>query len=198
MNPDVKAQMKVNTTALLAFTDLLRRAAVDHEYIHNNYPTHELGPKMNLTSLDKYITYFVNELDNAFMVNDSPVIQTYIRALGNIGHPDILPVFHPYLESIKNATKFQRLLMVTSLDKIVLVNPKSIQPVLFKLYINTAEGHEVRCAAVLLMMKTKPSAVLLQRMADFTNVDINRHVIATVQSSIRNAAALDSPSNLQL
>jgi predicted Zn-dependent protease len=145
-----------------------------------------------------YIPHLGRLLNEAFNEGDSQKIQVSIRALGNVGHPGILPLFEPYLEGNKNASKFQRLLMVSALDKLANIYPKEAAAVLLKLYQNTGENHEIRCVAVSLLMRTNPPANMLQRIAEFTNADPDPQVSSMVQSAILSAANLQAPANLQL
>lgn len=126
---------------------------------------------------------------------DSHKIQVYIRALGNIGHANILSIFKPYLESKSSISKYQRLLIVISLDKLISVKPDAARMVLFNIYQNVGEANELRCAAVIQLMKTNPPASMLQRMADFTNYDLSNQVNSAVKSSIQSAAQMIHTSN---
>jgi predicted Zn-dependent protease len=174
---------------------------VDNAFAHDNYPVHILGrmvPKRFPPLTEDYIPHWGRSLNEAINEGDSQKVQVYIRALGNVGHPSILPVLEPYLEGKKSASKFQRILMVSALDRLANVYPKEAAAVLLKLYQNTGENHEIRCVAVSLLMRTNPSANMLQRMAEFTNADPDPQVSSMVQSAILSAANLQNPSNLQL
>lgn len=138
------------------------------------------------------------KLNKAFQENSSQKIQTYVMALGAIGHPKILSVFEPYLEGREQATDFQRTLMVASLGKLAENFRKLARSVLYKIYLNTKESHEVRCTAVFLLMKTNPPLSMLQRMAEFTNYDTNKHVNSAVKSTLMSFAELDSPEHQEL
>jgi hypothetical protein len=145
----------------------------------------------NFTALtEKYIPYLGHELHNAIKEGNSPKIQVHILALGTIAHPNILQYLEPYLEGQIRVSNFQRLLMVSALMKLVELYPEKARPVLLKLYENFGEAQEIRTAAVFLLMETKPSATMLQRVAELTNFDTSKQVIAAVQSAIRSAANL--------
>jgi hypothetical protein len=83
--------------------------------------------------------------------------------------------------------------MVSALTKLTKMHPEVASPVLLKLYENLGEAYEIRTAAVFLLMETKPSATILQRVAEFTNFDTSKQVITAVQSAIRSAANLEGP-----
>ncbi|XP_052132925.1 vitellogenin-like, partial [Frankliniella occidentalis] len=188
---EVQKQQFLNVSAILSFSNLVRKAQVDNATAHNRYPTHVFGrlnPKKASAVARDYIPYLAQQLKDAAQNEDSHKIQVYIRALGNTAHPKILSVFEPYLEGKKAISDFQRLHMVTALNKLAKVSPKIARPVLFRLYQNAGEAHEIRCIAVYLLMKTNPPASMLQRMAEFTNQDPSNEVRAVVKSAIESAA----------
>ncbi|KZC03969.1 PREDICTED: vitellogenin-like [Dufourea novaeangliae] len=195
-NPEVKKDKHLHVSAILAFTELLRHSQVNGRIIHNRYPVHTFGrpvSKHDTTLVVEYIPYLARELKNAIKEGDSPKIQTYILALGSIGHPKVLSVFEPFLEGKEPVTVFQRTLMVASLSKLSEIHPKIARSVLYKIYLNTMESHEVRCTAVFLLMKTNPALGMLQRMAEFTNYDTNKHVNSAVKTTIQSISMLTSP-----
>lgn len=98
---EVTKQWFLNTSAILSFTNLVRKAQVNNDTAHNRYPVHAFGrlsPKNAKAVANKYIPYLQSQLRKAVSQSDSPKIQVYIRALGNTAHPMILSVFEPYLE----------------------------------------------------------------------------------------------------
>lgn len=186
----------LNTTALMTFTELVYQSQVHDRSIHNLYPVHTFGrltSKHDQTVVREYIPFLAKELKKAVEDGDSNRIQTYIVALGNIGHPKILSVFEPYLEGETNMSVFQRSLIVGALDKLARNVPKLARNVLYKIYLNTMESHEVRCMAVYLLPLTNPPLSMLQRMAEFTNYDTNKHVNSAVKSTIESLASLTNP-----
>jgi predicted permease len=145
-------------------------------------------PKKYPALTEKYIPYLGNELQKAVEEGNSPVTQVYIRALGNLAHPMILLYLEPYLEGQINVSSYQRLLIVSSLNKLAQVYPEVARPVLLKLYENLGETQEIRVVAAFLVMETKPSATILQRLAEFTELDTSKAVAVAVQSAIKSAA----------
>lgn len=122
---------------------------------------------------------------------DSKKVQLYTTAIGRTGDSSMLSVFEPYLEGRKQVSPFQRFVMVISLNKLAENKPKLARSVLYKIYANTADHHEIRTAAVYLLMKTNPPASMLQRMAEFTNLDSNKQVNSAVKSIISSLAELE-------
>ena len=199
---EVQHQHFLNTSAALSFTNLARKAFVSNSTAYNRFPLHVFGalkPKREQPVVQQYIPYFARNLKEAVSREDSPKINTMIYALGNLAHPRILNVFEPYLEGKEGMTHFQRLTIVTALNKLAKAYPKVARPVLFRIYQNTGEATELRVAAVFQIMKTNPPAQLLQRMAQFTNDDQDLQVVSAVKSAIKTAAyKLNDPDQMEL
>lgn len=194
----VQKQKYLNSTALYALTGFLNRAQVNNHSVHSYYPVQSFGPesfnKKNQIVSRKVIPYLSHNLKAAVDADDSYKVLVYIRAIGNLGHPEILNVFEPYIEGKYPISDFQRLAIVTALDKLVENYPKLSRTVLYRMYQNIAETHQVRCAAIFQMMRTSPSAPMLQRMAESTHSDPSIHVRSAIQSAIRSAANLEKNS----
>nr|ACU00433.1 vitellogenin [Bombus hypocrita] len=189
----VKNDLALNSSAIIAFSELVYNAQVNRKGLHNHYPVHTYGrltPKHDKTVTEYYIPYLEMELKKAVESGQSTVIQTYIMALGNIGHPKILPVLEPYLEGKVRVTVFQRTLMVSALAKLAENFPKLARSILYKIYLNTMEEHQVRCTAVFILMQTDPPLTMLQRMAEFTKIDNSKHVNSAVKSTLESLANL--------
>lgn len=197
----MRNQANLNTSAIFAFTNLVRMSQVNKESMHNRYPVHTFGrlsPKNEKSVVEEYIPYFNQQLEKAIQEEDSHRIQVYVRALGNMAHPKILRVFEPYLEGKRPMTTFQRTLVIVSLNKLAQVYPRLARSVLYKTYANTGEHYQVRVAAVYNLMKTNPPASMLQRMAEFTHEDPSIQVRSAVKSAIESAATLTSEVNAEL
>jgi len=196
-----KTQPFLNSTAVLSFSDILREVAVNNQSSKLRYPVYISGrmvPKNFRPLTEKYIPYLGKELQKAINEGNSPKIQVYIRALGKIAHPNILQYFEPYLEGQRDISSYQRLLMVTALKHLANLHPDVATPVLISLYENLGEDRDIRTAAVFMIMETNPSANILQRMAEFTNIDTSKHVIAAVVSAITSAANLQGSHTQQM
>ena len=191
----------LNSTAVLSFADILREVAVNNQSSKLRYPVYIAGrmvPKNFRPLTEKYIPYLGKELQKAINEGNSLKIQVYIRALGKIAHPNILQYFEPYLEGQKDVSSYQRLLMVTALTHLANLHPQVVTPVLLSLYENLGEDREIRTAAVFTIMETNPSVYILQRMAEFTNIDTSKQVNAAVVSAIKSAANLQGPYTQQM
>ncbi|XP_028134505.2 vitellogenin [Diabrotica virgifera virgifera] len=192
--PIVTSQWPLNETAMHSFAELARQVYVDDGYYQTNFPTKSfknLRDKEGSKFVKQVVVpYFRQALDKAIAQNEPNKVHAYIRTLGYIGVPEILQAFEPYLEGKKQASQFQRALMIASMDKLVKTYPEIARVVLFRVYQNAAEIQAVRTAAVFQLMRAQPTREMLQLMAAYTKVDTQEQVNAAVKSSIQNAAAL--------
>ncbi|XP_035723486.1 vitellogenin-like [Vespa mandarinia] len=195
-DPEVQKQTCLNSSAILSFAELVHHAQVSNNSIYNHYPVNVFGrlsSRKNDAVLRKYIPFLAEQLKKAIKDEDSPRIQVYIIALGLTAHPKILSVLEPYLEGKERVSTYQRFLMVMSLKKLAEIEPTLTRSVLYKIYINTWDVHQIRCAAVNLIMKTNPPLYMLTRIAQFTNFDYNGQVNSVVKSAIKSATKLNFP-----
>ncbi|XP_043272412.1 vitellogenin-like isoform X2 [Venturia canescens] len=194
--PEITGQEDLDASALLAFAELIRYSGVNRASAHNRYPVHSFGPlspKENPAIGNVYIPYMSEQLRSAMDASKVSKIHMFIWALGSTAHPKVLSVFEPYLEGTYKASTFQRLLMVVSLKKLAILDPSLVRGVLYRIYQNTAETYQLRCAAVSLIVSTNPPASMLQRMAEFTHYDVSKQVTVAVKTAIESASELSTP-----
>jgi len=177
----------VNKIAPLAFSELVRNVQVHKKHSQNAYPIYNYGKlnsKTDKAVTDNYIPYMEKQLQKYIKDGNNAQAQAYIIALGNFGHPKVLRVYEPYLEGQQKVSTYLRTLMVSSMRSLINRYPQGVAPVLYKIYLNEQESHEVRCTAVYLYMLTNPPLVSMLRMAKNTNYDKSNEVAAAVKSSI--------------
>uniref|UniRef100_A0A1B0CWY3 Putative vitellogenin-a1 n=1 Tax=Lutzomyia longipalpis TaxID=7200 RepID=A0A1B0CWY3_LUTLO len=189
----VHQQEVLNVTALFALTKIVEQAVVNNQTSYEYYPVNVYGRLADKRSpiVHDIAQWLGIQLKYAIVHEDSHQVLTYIRCLGNLGHPDILSVFEPYLEGERPCTDFQRTAIVVAFDRLTQNYPRLAGSVLYKLYQNIGEAHEVRCAAVMQLMRTEPPVHILQAMAEFTHHDPSREVRACVKAAIESAAELE-------
>lgn len=195
-------QRSLNESLILSFSTLVDEVYINQEVSHNKHPVHSFGPFRTAEGrefvIKEVLPWYVQQLTQAFDRNDTQNIHVYIRALGNVGDQHVLEAFEPYLENKKPASVVQRVHMILALDLMVKTNPLAVRAVTYKIAENLAEDEEVRVAAVYQLMRTNPSAVMLQRMAINTKVDRAHYVNAAVKSVIETASELQGPKDTPL
>nr|BAU36890.1 vitellogenin-like [Cimex lectularius] len=186
----VTSQKYLNVSAILSFTSLVRNS-MSNEISPEGIPGN--SSSTDKVIVEKYLPYLASQLKDAAIKRDSTNIQLYIRALGNTGHKEIFNIFEQYLQGKHSLSDFQRLTIISSLDKISEIYPTLTRTLLYNIYHNTGETQEIRVAAVIQIMKANPPAEILQRMAEFTNYEPNNQVASIVKSAIEEAARLNTP-----
>ncbi|XP_077288490.1 vitellogenin-like [Arctopsyche grandis] len=189
----VKNQLHLNSSLLMASTIMINKAHVNRHTAHKNFPTHIFGRM--LSSKDDLVTSFVipeleRELKTAVQNRDTHRVQVFVRAIGNLGHPDILRVFSPYIERRVKVTNYQRMFMVMCMDELAKLFPKQARYTLFNIYNNEGDNYEVRVAAIFELLKARPTLNMLQQMAEATHTDSSIQVRAAIKSAIKYAANL--------
>lgn len=200
-NDAVRNQENANTTAGIAFTRFLFHAQVNKKSSRNYYPVESYGrlsDSNNEFVSQKVVPYFARVLEVAVNEKNAPKTLYAIRALGNLGHAQIPKVFEQYLNGKMAVSDFQRLAIVLAFDKYIINYPQLAHAILFKMYQNKGETHEIRSAAVFQLMRSNPPAALIQRLAEETNTEENNDVRAAVRSAIESAARLTNSENAQI
>lgn len=196
----VLSEWPLNDTAILSFTEFI--TYLDERQFAAKYPPRTIK-QMHLVEAMKVIKtkilpYFAEQLERAISHADAPKIHVYIRALGNIAIPEVLNAFKPYLNGAKQASQYQRLLMVLSMKKLAESYPEQTRVVLMRFFMNAGENQVVRVASVFQIMRTQPPTEVLQNMAAYSNVDKQEHVAAAVKSAIESVAQLEGDEFSQL
>lgn len=201
-NDKFMSQRSLNESLVLSFSVLAHEVYINREVSHNKYPGHIFGSFRNEQGqefVQKQVVPFLNKkLSNAYNQRDTQQLHVYIRALGNIGDYSILPAFEPYLENEMPASSVQRVHMILALDYLTRTHPAEVRSIAYKIAENPAEEEEVRVAAVYQLMRTNPSAVMLQRIALYTQVDNAHYVNSAVKSAIIGASELEGPEHAEL
>lgn len=190
----VMSEWPLNDTIVLSFSQFVRQVYIDEKHSAVQFSGKTLKQIRFPEALEfikqRVVPFFAEQLHSAIAEAKTHKIHVYIRVLGNIGHPQILVAFKPYLNGEKHVSQYQRLLMTLAIDKLAELYPEHARAVLLRLYQNMGENQPVRAVAVYQIMRTKPSAELLQYMASYTNVDKHDIVNAAVKSVIESAAEL--------
>lgn len=196
MSPEVQQQRRLNTSALIAATRLIHMAQVNNETAHNYYPTHMYGrltDKHDMFVLEVVLPRLAEKMNQAIEQQEWSRAQVYIKAIGNLGHREILQVFSPYLEGRIQVPRFIRVQMVVQLRSLAKHHDNHVRAALFSILKNTAEPYEVRVAAILNIFLAHPTVAMMQAMAQMTNDDPSVHVRSAIKSGIVSAANLKDP-----
>lgn len=201
LSPEVREQRFLNTSALIASTRFINMGHVDNSTAHSYYPTHmygRLARKHDSFVLDNILPRLSEELKKAIERKDRSQAQVYIRAIGNLGHREILRVFAPYLEGKVKTSTFLRVQMLRNLQFVAKSHDKQARAVFYSILRNTAEPYEVRVAAIHNIFMTIPTNPMMLAMAQMTHEDPSVEVRAVLKFGIESAAQLTIPRYIEL
>lgn len=201
VSEEVKEQKYLNTSALISATRFINQGQVNNYTAHSYYPSHmygRLARKHDNFVVDEILPELSEQLKNAVQQGDSNKAQVYIKAIGNLGHREILKVFAPYLEGKIPTTTYLRVQMVGNLRTLAQQRDRHVRSVLYSILRNTAEPYEVRVIAIHNIFIAHPTGVMMQAMARMTHNDPSVHVRSFLKTGIESAAKLNSPRNLEL
>ncbi|RVE48729.1 hypothetical protein evm_006623 [Chilo suppressalis] len=201
ISDEVREQLYLNTTALISSTRFINMGQVDNETAHSFYPTHmygRLSRRHDIFVIEEVIPYLSQALKEAIERGDSSKALVYIKAIGNLGHRNILDVFAPYLEGKIHVTTYLRVQMVQNLRVLAHERDSYVRAVLFSILKNIAEPYEVRVAAIENIFMARPTSAMMQAMAQMTHNDPSVQIRALLKSCILTAADLKHPRNMDL
>lgn len=181
---NVKKSDELYKSTLLSFSDLIQ------------YYGRSQSDETLVATTEKYLQFLTEQLKKSVEEKNSGKITLFTLAIGKTNHRKILSIFKPYLEGNTPLSTHQRTWMVASLSGFAKTWPEIARSVLYKIYMNTMEDYEVRCAAVYLIMQTNPPVGVLQKMADNTKYDRSKHVSAIVKAAIMATAELEGNDEL--
>ncbi|CAH4036684.1 unnamed protein product [Pieris brassicae] len=196
MSPEVREEKSLNTSALIAATKFIQMGQVDNRTVHRYYPTHMYGRLSNQHDrfvIDDILPRLEAQLQLAIEQNDSHKAQVYIRAIGTLGHREILRVFSPYLEGKVPVSTYLRTQVIDALKTLAREKDRYVRSALYSILRNTAEPYEVRVAAIMNIFMTHPTEAMWQEMAEMTKRDPSQEVRAAIKSGIQSAAKLQHP-----
>ncbi|XP_047519715.1 vitellogenin-like [Pieris napi] len=201
MSPEVREEKNLNTSALIAATKFIHMGQVDNRTVHRYYPTHMYGRLSNQHDrfvLDDILPRLEAQLQLAIEQNDSHKAQVYIKAIGTLGHREILRVFSPYLEGKVPVSTYLRTQVIDALKTLARQKDRYVRSALYSILRNTAEPYEVRVAAIMNIFMTLPTEAMWQEMAEMTKRDPSQEVRAAIKSGILSAANLEHPRYFEL
>ncbi|CAH2099264.1 unnamed protein product [Euphydryas editha] len=196
MNPEVRKQAYLNSTALIAACKFINMGQVNNETSHRYYPSHmygRLSRKHDSFVVDEILPRLSEELKVAIDQGDSHKSQVYIKAIGNLGHRAILDVYAPYLEGQTKVSTYLRTRIVENLRVLAQQRDGNARTVLYSILKNTAEPYEIRVAAIHNIFMAQPSSAMMQTMAQMTNEDPSKQVRSVLKSAINSASELKNP-----
>ncbi len=190
-SPQVTKHSAVYNQAVLGLSSLVHKACIAPNR-GTSYPTDVYGRFCHPDSqvvVGKVIPFLQEQLQNAQSEEQK---QTFLVALGTLGHRSAISTLLPYLEgsvgsgasqSGSSNSQTDRFIALVALTKVGLVNPETIEPMLFAVLNNQGEDTELRVAAFNSLLRLNPSDVYFHRIADLTWREKNQQVLQAINTA---------------
>jgi len=198
-----KGMTQLESTTLLAFSNLIHHAFIRPQAQHTKYATSLFGafgsPKTKEIA-SKYVPYIANRLRSAENNYEQAVL---ITALGLIGHESILPVLRPYVQGEVDTSNDARAKAIFALRHLALedsyyrTHKPEVSMEVIKTYAtilsSPAEQYEARIVALGNLILANPPFVYFQRAALRTWYEQDNQVASAIYSTLSSLASSNDP-----
>ncbi|XP_071440161.1 vitellogenin-like [Hetaerina americana] len=177
-----KYDQNLRTSAILAFSNLLRVACVSRAERRMRFPYNVYGNPCHEASVSHYIPYLKSQLRA-----DPTTRPAVLTALGNTASLLALP---PLMEAARDAsyTPYQRARAVTAMKHIVLSEPRTASTALLSLYSDKQMPELVRLTAVSMLFFARPTMPVWHRIAVGTWFEQSSSIRTFIWSSLKTFA----------
>lgn len=181
-------------TTLLAIGNMINHACVSPKTKAFNYAMEPRGAtfcsKNHPVITREFIPLLARGLESSQSVWKKMV---FIHALGNTGHPEILPVLEPYIHGEAHFDPQVQTKAVFALTRVAEIAPSKVYKVLRPVYANPKRHYAVRMAAFETLVMTAPSPAFFTVAATDTWFEPNQQVASYVYSTLANLANTTIP-----
>lgn len=157
--------------------------------------TGDLCDSKDAVVIDEFLPLLVRELEQSQTTADRIVV---LAAFGSLGVEEIVPILLPIIRGApgKFDNTAERVRAILSLQRVVLVAPEKIQPILASLAANHGERPEIRMASLGMLLMSNAPLSLWQKFAISTWFERSRQVESLTQSLVESLTKLPTTTPL--
>merc|ERR1719427_1008615 len=115
-----------------------------------------------------------------------------VSAIGKLGHVKAIEILKPIITSVQY-NEMVRSLAIYSLQRVAVLEPAHVRPVLMSIIENIAERPEVRIAAVAILPHAQPTVAELKMIAVRTWLEPSKQVASFIYSTLKSLAVTEVP-----
>merc|ERR1719219_2484994 len=115
-----------------------------------------------------------------------------VTAIGKLGHLKAVEILKPIITNVQY-NEMVRSLAIYSLQRVAVLEPAHVKPILMSIIENIAERPEVRIAAVAVLPYAQPTVAELKMVAVRTWLEPSKQVASFIYSTLRSLAVTDVP-----
>jgi hypothetical protein len=215
---------QVRTTAILSFSNILFQACVNARTKQSRFPVAIYGEFCNERIVaQEFLPYYLEKLESHWKsdsAEDKHFTVVFLNALGNIGHPRVIPYVQRILD--QSPSSFLKMKAIFSLKHLIVSRDtlnvpenmrevtgidreakdlltdelieKKVLPILVAVAHDKSEHPEVRMAAISLLWYTTPADLTIwQHLAYSTWFETSQQVQSFIYSSLKSLAHENRP-----
>merc|ERR1719219_1002127 len=115
-----------------------------------------------------------------------------VTAIGKLGHLKAVEILKPIITNVQY-NEMVRSLAIYSLQRVAVLEPAHVKPILMSIIENIAERPEVRIAAVAVLPYAQPTVAELKMIAVRTWLEPSKQVASFIYSTLRSLTATEIP-----
>merc|ERR1719431_79206 len=115
-----------------------------------------------------------------------------VTAIGKLGHLKAVEILKPIITNVQY-NEMVRSLAIYSLQRVAVLEPAHVRPVLMSIIENIAERPEVRIAAVAILPHAQPTIAELKMIAVRTWLEPSKQVASFIYSTLKSLAVTEVP-----
>jgi hypothetical protein len=224
----LRGNKQAKTTAILSFSTVLYEACVNTHIRQTRYPVALYGKFCDAQVVEEqFLPYFVQELERFMHTKTEEVPENlhwklvYLTAVGNIGHPAILPHLQKYMDNVQNPIVKTRVILALKhmlvarshqqdqemhRDEIHVVDRYAhdiltekivqgkVMPILLAAAFDKGEHTDVRMAAITMIFHSSAAnKAIYQQLAYMTWFPASRQIHSFIYHSLKSMAELEQP-----
>ncbi|CAG0902268.1 unnamed protein product, partial [Cyprideis torosa] len=194
-------QKQVWYTALLSIATLINRACIDKNTRRHNWSVSPVNERPYCTRKDAEILlpYLKEQLDQT---NDTSKLIVLVQAIGNLGIEESYPLLRPFITGKVEVAKQVRVKAIFAVSHLFENSLRSlitqVQSTLMPIFSSPLEPTEVRLAAYVAILKSRPDEAFFTEVATSTWFEPSQHVAQFVTSSLEALANCTFPTHVNI
>merc|ERR1719431_290078 len=175
---------------LVQTSNLLHRACMAPNRFQD-FPVRVYGEFCTPTSepMVQWIEYLKQEL---VAEQNQQIKLNIVTAIGKLGHLQAVEILKPIITNVQY-NEMVRSLAIYSLQRVAVLEPAHVKPILMSIIENIAERPEVRIAAVAVLPYAQPTVAELKMIAVRTWLEPSKQVASFIYSTLRSLAVTEVP-----
>jgi len=190
IKPLAQQRTMLYNVVLVQLSNLLHRACIAPSRVQA-FPVKIYGQFCMPTS--EPVVQWIEFLKQELAVEQNQQIKlNIVSAIGKLGHVKAIEILKPIITSVQY-NEMVRSLAIYSLQRVAILEPAHVRPILMSIIENIAERPEVRIAAVAILPYAEPTVAELKMIAVRTWMEPSKQVSSFIYSTLKSLVVTEVP-----